>query len=70
MAEKLAESDKPNVCKTKVYTSLAIAHHSWYSKDAVKYAKKALELDKLQNFIKDYEYKELLKISQRNVGNN
>jgi tetratricopeptide (TPR) repeat protein len=72
MAEKLAESDEPNVCKTKVYTSLAIAHHSilWYSKDAVKYAKKALELDKLQNFIKDYEYKELLKISQRNVGNN
>jgi tetratricopeptide (TPR) repeat protein len=72
MAEKLAESDEPNVCKTKVYTSLAIAHHSilWYSKDAVKYAKKALELDKLQNFIKDYEYKELLKISQGNVGNN
>ena len=43
-AEKLAESDEPTVCKTKVYTSLPIAYslvdkHS----EAVRYAKKANE---------------------------
>ena len=26
-AEKLTKSDEPNVCKTKVYTSLAIAYN-------------------------------------------
>ena len=38
-AEKLAENNKPTVCKTKVYASLATANNSVY------YAKKALEFD-------------------------
>ena len=71
MAEKLAENDKPNVYKAKIYTSLAIAHNSLKdSENAVKYAKKALELDGLQDVIKDYEYKNLQEISLRYVGNN
>ncbi len=43
MAEKLAENDKPNDYKAKVYTSLAIAHNLLKkgSENAVKYAKKS-----------------------------
>mgnify|MGYP002803887263 CR=1 FL=1 len=66
MAEKLAENDQPNTFKAKVYTSLATAHHSLqaYSQDAVKYAKKAMELGELENVIKNKEYKELKNILQ------
>jgi tetratricopeptide (TPR) repeat protein len=46
MAQKLSESDVSNVCKTKVYASLAIAYDSaGKNTDAVHYAKKALELE-------------------------
>ncbi len=53
MAEKLAESDEPNVCKTKVYKSLAIAYDSVenYS-DAVNYAQKALKFVEIGKIVK------------------
>ncbi len=72
MAEKLAENDEPNDYKAKMYTSLAIAHNSLKktSKNAVKYAKKALEFHGLQDVITKYEYKILQEISSRYVGNN
>ena len=47
MAEKLAKSDKPNRCKTRVYASLAIAYDlKGENSDAAKYADKALKLKK------------------------
>ena len=62
-AEKLAESDEPTVCMTKVYTSLAIAYDSlWMKSEAVRYAEKAMEFDRIEKIIKPYEYKRLLKI--------
>ena len=62
-AEKLAESDEPNVCMTKVYTSLAIAYDSlWMKSEAVRYAEKAMEFDRIEKIIKPYEYKHLQKI--------
>ena len=46
MAEKLAENDERNVCKTRVYASLAIAYDSIENNiDAVNYAKKALKFE-------------------------
>ena len=68
MAEKLAESDEPNVCKTKVYTSLAIAYDSVenYS-DAVNYAQKALKFEKA---IHGIQQSKLRKILSNNVGTN
>ena len=65
-AEKLAESDEPNVCKTKVYTSLAIAYDlvRIKSEASVRYAKKAMEFDRIEKIIKPYEYQHLLKILQ------
>ena len=68
MAEKLAESDEPNHCKTKVYTSLAIAYDSVenYS-DAVNYALKAL---KFKQVIHGIEQRKLRKILSNNVGTN
>ena len=67
MAEKLAENDKPNVYKAKVYTSLAIAHNLLKkgSISAVKYAKKAQEFDGLQDVIKQKDYKNLQEILSR-----
>ena len=61
--EKLSDSDEPNACKATVYASLAIAHN-WYnnSKDAVKYAKKALEFKQIDQVIKKYEMRELQQI--------
>ena len=65
MVEKLAESNEPTARKTKVYTSLAIAYDlvQKYS-DAVRYAKKAMEFDGIQNLIRKYEYNNLQKILQ------
>ena len=53
MAEKLAEGDEPNMCKAKVYASLAIAYDSkkTRSEEAVKYAKKAQEFEGLEKII-------------------
>ena len=46
MAQKLSESDVSNVCKTKVYASLAIAYDTaGNNTDAVYYAEKALEFE-------------------------
>ena len=46
MAEKLAENDERNVCKTRVYASLAFAYDSIENNiDAVNYAKKALKFE-------------------------
>ena len=62
-AEKLAESDEPTFCKTKVYTSLAIAYNLVQEKsDAVRYAKKAMEFDRIEKIIRKYEYAKLEKI--------
>ena len=64
-AEKLAESDEPTFCKTKVYTSLAIAYNLVQEKsDAVRYAKKAMEFDRIEKIIRKYEYAKLEKILQ------
>ena len=71
MAEKLAENDEPTDYKAKIYTSLAFAYNSLKDSEyAVKYAKKALEFDGLQDVIKKYECKNLQEISSRYVGNN
>ena len=62
---KLAESDEPTLCKTKVYTSLAIAYNLVQEKsDAVRYAKKAMEFDRIEKIIRKYEYAKLEKILQ------
>ena len=65
-AEKLAESDEPTVCKTKVYTSLAIAYDlvRIKSEARVRYAKKAMEFDRIKEVIKAYEKNILHKILQ------
>ena len=65
-AEKLAESDEPTVCKTKVYTSLAIAYYlvDRHSKEAVHYAKKQRNLVilvKLKRSLKKARMKNSLK---------
>ena len=69
MAEKLAESDEPNVCKKKVYTSLAIAYDSVenYS-DAVHYAQKALKFVEIGKIMKGIE-KKLHQILSKYAGN-
>ena len=65
MAEKLAESNEPTARKTKVYTSLAIAYNLVQKyPDAVCYAKKAMEFDRVQDLIRKYEYENLQKILQ------
>ena len=64
-AEKLAESDEPTFSKTKVYTSLAIAYDLLQKKsDAVRYAKKAMEFDRIEKIIRKHEYAKLEKILQ------
>ena len=64
IAEKLTESDEPTVCKTKVYTSLAIAYNLVQMKsEAVHYANKAMEFDRIKA-IKAYEENILHKILQ------
>jgi tetratricopeptide (TPR) repeat protein len=70
MAEKLADSDDPNKCKAKVYTSLAFAHDKArnYS-DAVNYANKAMKFKEIQKIIRKNEYTKLQDIL-RNVRNN
>ena len=70
MAENLAKSDEPNVCKTKVYGSLAIAYDSVenYS-DAVHYAQKALKFVKKGKIMKGTDQK-LRQILSKYVGNN
>ncbi|XP_028405131.1 uncharacterized protein LOC114527630 [Dendronephthya gigantea] len=64
MAEKLAESDEPNRCKSKVYTNLALAHNAVQngSQYAANYAKKAFEFKELKGAIKWYEYDELCEL--------
>ena len=50
MAEKLAENNEPTVCKTKVYTTLAIAYDLVQNdSEAVSYANKALEFEEAMN---------------------
>jgi tetratricopeptide (TPR) repeat protein len=50
MAEKLPESDEINVCKAKVYASLAVAYDSVQkNSEAVKYVRKALEFENAIN---------------------
>ena len=65
MAEKLVENDERNVCKTRVYASLAIAYDSIENNiDAVNYAKKALKFEEaiFQNVLE-----KLRKIESNNV---
>ena len=63
-AEKLAESDEPNKCKAKVYTSLAIAYDLAEQKcsEAVYYAKKAMEFRELERVIPNNAHKKVRKI--------
>ena len=62
-AEKLAESNDKTVYKSKVYTLLALTYCSLqnYSAEAVRYARKALEIDEIEKNIKPYEHKKLLR---------
>ena len=71
-ADKLAQSDEPTVCKTKVYTSLAIAYYlvDRHSKEAVRYAKKAKEFGdfgQIKKIVKKGAYEKLLRILQINT---
>jgi tetratricopeptide (TPR) repeat protein len=64
MAEKLADSNDPNVCKAKVYTSLVFAHDKAQNySDAVNSARKALEFSQIEKCVKKYEYQKLREIS-------
>ena len=67
-AEKLAESDEPTVCKTKVYTSLAIAYYlvDRHSEEAVRYAKKANEFGQIRKIIRKGAHEKILRILQIN----
>ena len=67
MAEKLSESDGPNMCKAKVYTSLAIAYDSIQtcSEEAVTYAKKAQEFEGLHDIIPKATFNKLKEISTK-----
>ncbi len=70
MAEKLAESDEPNVCKTKIYKSLAIAYESVEKvSDAVNYAQKALKFVEIDKIMKGTE-KKLREILSKYAENN
>ncbi|CAB3989383.1 E3 ubiquitin- ligase DZIP3 [Paramuricea clavata] len=65
MAEKLADSDDPNECKAKVYTSLAFAHDKAQNySDAVNYAKKAMKFQQIRKLNRKYEYTKLQEILQ------
>ena len=66
IAENLPESDELNVCKTKVYTSLATAYDLVQnSSKAREYANKALEYRELDRII---QKDELLKILENNMN--
>ena len=67
LAEKLAESDEPSMCKAKIYTSLAIAYDSIQTctEEAVKYAKKAQEFKELKNVTRKSTFDELEEISPK-----
>ena len=71
MAENLAESNEPNKCKAKVYTTLAIAYHT-VEKDckdtAEKYAKEAKKFDGLHKVITHSQKKTIEEIFSRNAG--
>jgi Tfp pilus assembly protein PilF len=72
MLEKMVdhESDKVKRSKAKVYAPLAIAYDSVQNNsEAVKYARKALELEKDVN-INRMDLNKLHKIVSNNVGNN
>jgi Tfp pilus assembly protein PilF len=71
MLEKMVESDKVKRSKAKVYASLAIAYDSVQNNsEAVKYARKALELQKDTNIINRKDLGKLHKIVSNNLGNN
>ena len=72
-AEKLAKIDAPNVCKTKVYTSLAVAYYLVSNSDksdkcfeeTVRYAKKAMEFGdfrQIKKILTRGSYEKLLRI--------
>ena len=70
MLEKMVESEKEKRSKAKVYASLAIAYDLVQNNsEAVKYARKALELEKDVN-INRMDLNKLHKIVSNNVGNN
>ena len=65
MAEKRAENDERNVCKARVYASLAIAYDSMENNiDAVNYAMKALQFEEA---IFQKVLEKLRKIASNNV---
>ena len=67
-AEKLAESDKPNKCKAKVYTSLAIAYDlEQKCSEAFYSAKKAMEFCQLEKIIPKYSHYKVRKILESNT---
>jgi tetratricopeptide (TPR) repeat protein len=69
--EKMVESDKAKSRKAKVYTSLAKAYDLVQNNsEAVKYAHKALELQKDTNIINRKDLGKLHKIVSNNLGNN
>ena len=66
-AEKRGGSDEPTVCKTKVYTSLAIAYDLVNNYPvAVRYAKKAMEFDQIKKILQRYEQERLENIVKWN----
>ena len=66
MAEKLYESDEPNQCKVKIYSSLALAYNSTHNyPKALEYARKALEMD-IERVIRKKDRERLREIIYRN----
>ena len=69
--EKKDESDKVKRSKAKIYASLAKAYNLVQNNsEAVKYAHKALELQKDTNIINRKDLSKLHKIVSNNLGNN
>lgn len=70
-AEKLFESEESNDCRAKLYANLAIIYHSIqpFCEDAVTYAKKAIELENIEQLAR-FEYQLLLTISKNGASEN
>ncbi|XP_028411855.1 uncharacterized protein LOC114534593 [Dendronephthya gigantea] len=70
LTEDLAGIDKLNYCKAKVYANLALTYHSIeeFSKDAIKYAKKAMKFKNISKVL-GHDYEMLQKLSSHDAEN-
>ena len=70
LVEELSGLDESNFCKAKVYANLALTHNSIepFSKDAIEYAKKAMQFKNIAKVLRFY-YEALLKLLLHDVEN-